>query len=264
MIAAETSALWGLGLLIAGPLMCLFCYHSWRNAKLIHGIMSKTPTSKIAKLDKGPAEVRGSIEPSKESLSSPWGRRRCVYYSFQVEEKRGDGESSSWYSYVNDVKSIPFSIKDDTGQVEIDSRNLKFELKKDHFSETGFLTGPSEYLKSLLEKRYRKKTKGSLTGVGEILFNKTLRFKEFSLELGEKVYVFGNAFPKEKPIQSNKENSKTNGESYVLRDGKMPLIITDKGCQAIESNFHRQIIWAITFSSLGAIAGIVGLLILIY
>ena len=240
----------GLALLIVGPVFCFGGFKFWRKNQRIHRIMTKTSTSKIAKLAKGPAEVRGSIETSQAPLSSPWGRKQCVYYSFQVTKYLGEGHTET---YINDVKSIPFTVKDDTGQVEIDSRNLKFDLKTDHSWETGFLSEqPPEYLKSLLEKQYGMKTKG-----------KDLSFTEFSLEPGETVYVFGNAIPK-KSVQSNKENSDTNGASFVLGDGRMPLVITDKGCQAIESSTRGQSIFGITFSFIGAIAAIVGLLMLIY
>ena len=253
----------GLGLLIVGPFLCFFGFKFWRKNQRIHRIMTKTSTSKIAKLAKGPAEVRGSIETSQAPLSSPWGRKQCVYYSFQVTRYLGEGHTET---YINDVKSIPFTVKDDTGQVEIDSRNLKFDLKTDHSCGTGFRSEqPSEYLKSLVEKQYgmksllekrqgKRKTKVKVAD---------LSFEEFSLEPGEKVYVFGNAIPK-KSVQSNIENSNTNGASFVLRDGRMPLIITDKGCQAIESSTRGQSIFGITFSFIGAIAAIVGLLMLIY
>tara|TARA_B100001964_G_C14216398_1_gene593010 strand:- start:694 stop:1605 length:912 start_codon:yes stop_codon:yes gene_type:complete len=241
----------GLALLIVGPFCCFFGFNFWRKNQRIHRIMTTTSTSKIAKLAKGPAEVRGSIETSQAPLSSPWGRKQCVYYSFQVTEPVDGGGT---ITHINDVKSIPFTVKDDTGQVEIDSRNLEFDLKTDHSWETGFWSEqqPPEYLKSLLEKQYGMKTKG-----------KDLSFTEFSLEPGETVYVFGNAIPK-KSVQSNKENSDTNGASFVLGDGRMPLIITDKGCQAIESSTRGQSIFGITLSFIGAIVAIVGLLMLIY
>ncbi|SVD78102.1 uncharacterized protein METZ01_LOCUS430956, partial [marine metagenome] len=252
----------GLALLIVGSFCCFFGFNFWRKNQRIHRIMTTTSTSKIAKLAKGPAEVRGSIETSQAPLSSPWGRKQCVYYSFQVTEPVDGGGT---ITHINDVKSIPFTVKDDTGQVEIDSRNLKFDLKTDHSCGTGFRSEqPPEYLKSLVEKQYGiksllEKRHGMKTKVKVA----DLSFSEFSLEPGEKVYVFGNAIPK-KSGESNIENSNTNGASFVLRDGRMPLIITDKGCQAIESSTRGQSIFGITFSFIGAIAAIVGLLMLIY
>ena len=89
-------------------------------------------------------------------------------------------------------------------------------------------------LQQLLETRYNKKTEGWM-------FNKTLKYTETALELDEEVYVFGDA-------------SKLGG-GWVLRDGEMPLIVSDKGGAAIEKSFSTRVVvfgvLALVFAAVG-------------
>lgn len=83
-----------------------------------------------------------------------------------------------------------------------------------------------------------EKTKG-------LIFNKKFRHIETALELDEKVYLFSNA--------------SRLGDSWVLRDGRMPLIISDKGVAAAEKSFSRKITEFKFLAMLCAAGGVAGL-----
>jgi hypothetical protein len=225
-------------LLIAGPLLALFFY-LWRKAKRTRDLMTATETNPIGQLTEGPAEVRGRTAISEEPLTSPWRQQKCVHYCFHVEEQRSSTDSKGntthhWATYIKDEQTLPFLVKDDTGQAVVDSSKIKFVVEKDRFSRSGFMNDAGEDLKQLLESRYNKKTEGWI-------FNKTLRYTETALELDEEVYVFGDA-------------SKLGG-GWVLRDGEMPLIVSDKGGAAIEKSFSTRVVvfgvLALVFAAVG-------------
>jgi len=213
-------------LLIAGPLLALLFFYFWRKAKRTRDLMTATETSPIGQLTEGPAEVRGQTATSEEPLISPWRQQPCVHYCFHVQQRRSSRNSKGhtthrWVTYIKDEKTLPFLVQDETGQTVVDTSKIKFVINQDRFSRSGLMDDADTDLQQLLETRYSKKTKG-------LIFNKTLRYTESALELDEEVYVFGDA--------------SRLGDSWVLRDGEMPLIVTDKGGAAVEKSFTVKII----------------------
>ena len=226
-------------LLIAGPLLALLFFYLWRKAKRTHDLMTATETSPIGQLTEGPAEVRGRTATSEEPLISPWRQQQCVHYCFHVQQRRSSTNSKGhtshyWVTYIKDEKTLPFLVKDETGQAVVDSSKIKFVINQDRFFRSGLMNDADTDLQQLLETRYNKKTEGWM-------FNKTLKYTETALELDEEVYVFGDA-------------SKLGG-GWVLRDGEMPLIVSDKGGAAIEKSFSTRVVvfgvLALVFAAVG-------------
>tara|TARA_B100001964_G_C14106701_1_gene541881 strand:- start:268 stop:1038 length:771 start_codon:yes stop_codon:yes gene_type:complete len=234
-------------LLITGPLLALVFYLLWRKAKRTRDLMSATETSPIAQLVEGPAEIRGRTATSEEPLISPWRQQSCVHYCFHVEERRSRTNSKGntthhWATYIKDELTLPFLVKDDTGQAVVDSSKIKLVVEEDRFSRSGFMDDADDDLKQLLDSRYNKKTQGWM-------FNKTLRYTETALELNEEVYVFGDA--------------SRLGNGWALRDGEMPLIVSDKGGASVEKSYSTQVIIFGLLALLSAAAGCAGFFMLI-
>jgi hypothetical protein len=226
-------------MLIAGPLLAALFFYLWRKTKRTRDLMSTTETSPIGQLAAGPAEIRGRTATSEEPLTSPWRKQPCVHYCFHVQQRRSSTNSKGhtthhWVTYIKDEKTLPFLVKDDTGQAVVDSSKIKFVIDQDKFSRSGFMDDADGDLQQLLETRYNKKTKG-------MMFNKTLKYTESTLELDEEVYVFGDA--------------SRLGDGWVLRDGEMPLIVSDKGGAAVEKSYSVKVILfgvlALLFTAVG-------------
>ena len=226
-------------MLIAGPLLAALFFYLWRKTKRTRDLMSTTETSPIGQLTEGPAEARGRTATSEEPLISPWRQQPCVHYCFHVQQRRSSTNSKGhtshhWVTYIKDEKTLPFLVKDETGQAMVDSSKIKFVVNQDRFSRSGLMDDADTDLQQLLETRYNKKTEGWM-------FNKTLKYTETALELDEEVYVFGDA-------------SRLGG-AWVLRDGEMPLIVSDKGGAAIEKSFSTRVVvfgvLALVFAAVG-------------
>ena len=221
-------------------------FYLWRKTKQTRDLMTATETSPIGQLIEGPAEIRGRTATSEAPLTSPWRQQSCVHYCFHVEEQRSRTDNKGnttryWRTYIKDEQTHPFVVKDDTGQAVVDSSKIKFVLEKDRFSRSGFMDDANSGLQQLLESRYNKKTKGWI-------FNKTLRYTETALELDEEVYVFGEASQL--------------GNGWMLRHGAMPLIVSDKGAEAVEKSFSTKVIILGVLTILSAAAGCTGLYLL--
>ena len=226
-------------MLIAGPLLAALFFYLWRKTKRTRDLMSTTETSPIGQLAAGPAEIRGRTATSEEPLISPWRQQQCVHYCFHVQQRRSSTNSKGhtshhWVTYIKDEKTLPFLVKDETGQAVVDSSKIKFVINQDRFFRSGLMNDADTDLQQLLETRYNKKTEGWM-------FNKTLKYTETALELDEEVYVFGDA-------------SRLGG-GWVLRDGEMPLIVSDKGGAAIEKSFSTRVVvfgvLALVFAAVG-------------
>ena len=246
MLADSESSWIAYVLLIAGPLLAMVFFYFWRKTRRTRELMRTTETSRIEQLSEGPAEIRGRTATSEAPLTSPWRQQKCVHYCFHVEEQRSSTDSKGntthhWATYIKDEQTLPFLVKDDTGQAVVDSIKIKLVVEEDRFSRSGLMNDADSDLQQLLESRYNKKTKGWI-------FNKTLRYTETALELDEDVYVFGDA-------------SKL-GSGWVLSDGEMPLIVSDKGGAAIEKSFSRKVTWFKVLTVLCAAAGVIGLFML--
>ncbi|MBC8245255.1 MAG: hypothetical protein H8E20_12765 [Verrucomicrobia bacterium] len=232
-------------LLIAGPLLALLFGYFWRKAKQTRDLMSATETSTIGQLTEGPAEICGRTATSEEPLTSPWRQQQCVHYCFHVQQRRSSTNSKGhtthyWTTYIKDEQTLPFVVKDETGQAVVDSSKIKFVVNQDKYSRSGFMDDADSDLQQLLETRYHKNTKG-------LIFNKTLRYTETALELDEEVYVFGDAARL--------------GNGWVLRHGAMPLIVSDKGGATVEKSYSTRVIVFGVLTLLSAAAGCAGLFI---
>ena len=248
MLAASESSWIAYVLLIAGPLLALVFFYFWRKSRRTLELMRAIETSPIEQLSEGPAEIRGRTTTSEAALTSPWRQQKCVHYCFHVEERRSSSDSKGnrthhWATYIKDEQTLPFLVKDDTGQAVVDSSKIKLVVEEDRFSRSGFMNDADSDLQQLLESRDNKKTEGWI-------FNKTLRYTETALELNEEVYVFGDA-------------SRLGG-GWVLRHGTMPLIVSDKGGATVEKSYSTRVIVFGVLTLLCAAAGMAGIVHAVY
>lgn len=198
-----------------------WCFRCAIKSNRMFEMMESTPISSISEVQSGATEIKGKVKAKEDILVSPWGRRKCVYYKFEVvQPKKGDNSSTT---IIKDEKYIPFVVRDETGEVSVETRDAVFEMQLDKHNHSGMYKSHPPELKQLLHTRYGKSTEG-------LIFSKTLNYCETTLELDEDVYVFGTA---------TRENS-SRDRAYILQKGEMPLIITDKGGVSVELDFKKD------------------------
>ncbi|GIT04728.1 MAG: hypothetical protein CM1200mP29_01390 [Verrucomicrobiota bacterium] len=90
-----------------------------------------------------------------------------MFYEFHVEQKHSSENSTYWKTYIKDEQSLPFVVKDDTGQAVVDSSKIKLCGKGQVLSFRLHERRRSD-LQQLLESATTKRPKGWI-------FNKTLR-----------------------------------------------------------------------------------------
>jgi hypothetical protein len=121
VLADDTDAgeLWLWMALLAGAAAWGFYsgFKWWRWARLIED----TPTSRVRSAAQGYAEIEGmSRLLGGEPIVAPLSRRRCVWWSFVIEEQVRDGRRRRWRTVEEATSGDIFALEDDTGRCVVD------------------------------------------------------------------------------------------------------------------------------------------------
>ncbi|GAA0715790.1 hypothetical protein GCM10009430_10680 [Aquimarina litoralis] len=166
-------------------------------------------------------KIKGEAFPIDEALLSPLSQRKCVYYKIQIEEKRSNGKSSSWRTIIKEEKFQNFIIESNGDKAivmaEIPKSHKTTYLNQDAEFTSGTWKDAPEFLEKYLHTHGRKST-------GFLGFNKSLRYKEGIIEIGEKITVLGIGNWKESDHNFDRYSSKS---LYISGNQEEKLIITD-------------------------------------
>jgi len=143
----------------------------------------------------GPVEVEGTARTADgETVTAPFTGTPCLAYTYEVEELRSTGKSSSWRTLDEGMAGVDFVVEDDTGRVRVDPEGAEIRLG-DHTLRVG----PGDELPERLARYVEQaedieKQDGSVDlGITELHLGNEQRFTERRLDRGESVYVFGQA-----------------------------------------------------------------------
>ncbi len=149
--------------------------------------MKAVPLSTVAGATEG-ARVRivGRVVQRDHVLDAPLSQRRCVAFRVLVETRRQSGKSSHWVKTIDEHSEVDFILEDETGRARVEAPGGEFLIVLDHSESSGFLNDATPELEEFLTARGHTST--SFIGM-----NKTMRYREGALELGEQIAVVGLA-----------------------------------------------------------------------
>ena len=167
-------------------IVAIVIYNNFFSAKaVIKRTLRKAPQKQISEITDGEiVKFIGTVESIDEPLLSPLSNRKCTYYSIIIEQKVSSGKNSHWKTLVKKKRSNKFVIRDKEHHAIINTKNIKSHIVVDREYSSGFLNDVDPRLEAYLLEHNIK----SETAFG---FNKTLRYREGVLELGEKIAVLG-------------------------------------------------------------------------
>lgn len=187
-------------------------------------LIENTPTSKVRSLAMGLSEVYGDATLYKGNLlKSPFSGKDCLYYRYEVEEYRRSGKRSRWVTIKKGSKWILFHLKDDTGEVVVDPKEAEVDIPIDFTTEPGSGKTVPPSLSEFMAQE-------GLTLTGFLGFSKRLRFSEYFIAPGDKLYILGTA--DDNPFVS--EGTAVEGfRDVMIQKGKGSLFyISDKSEKA--------------------------------
>lgn len=109
---------------IVGPLAALFAFFlSWWGIKQLKHkrFIENIPTSKVSGAAYGLVELKGKVVVPKETepLSSTLTSTACVYFTYEVEEKRRSGKKTRWVTIESTTEDMRFLCQDATGTIAV-------------------------------------------------------------------------------------------------------------------------------------------------
>ncbi len=124
-------------------------------------------------------KIVGHARPVAETLTAPISGRSCVFYEVSVVQDHGKSSST----IIHELQGVPFYLEDGTGRAIVDPRGAEVVLEQDFSTSSGTLDDATPVETAFLQ-RHGKEPKGWV-------FNKSLRYRESIIGIGESVAVLG-------------------------------------------------------------------------
>lgn len=210
---------------IVGLLFLLFWWFNKDNR--LKRELKKAKGIRISDFKEGAyAKIVGKSMSTGETLIAPLSGRECVYYQITVEVERGDDDGFSWEKLFTENKAIDFLVSQSGETAYIEAKNVTGFLVKDAKERSGVFNGATGKMKALLQ-RHGEKSKGFL-GI-----NKSLRYKEGIVEVGEAIAVMG---------KGNWTRAENNSKTPILTlsgNHEQPLKISDHSSTLTEAGIPQ-------------------------
>ncbi|KJD31303.1 hypothetical protein PK35_15850 [Tamlana nanhaiensis] len=176
-----------------------------------------------------PTKTTGKVLQVTQPFIAPYTKRPCVAYTFKVEQRVSTGKSSHWKTLVKkeDIQDFFIEKQGDMVMIKPTENNYLLYMEQDHKIQSGVLNNPTDkFLNVLKELGVENKNWFGL--------NKTLRYTERIIEIGETITVGGIAKLKSlsQPIEGYNYSKLATLESTNTHR----LIITDHPKAQIKKN----------------------------
>lgn len=168
------------------------------------------------------SRITGKALHVKDPLIAPYSKRKCVFYSIKIEQKKNNGKNSAWRTLLKEEEVQDFVIEKGGDFVIVkpikNPKNYISYLVIDERISSGNFNDSSLKFEKLLN-HYNINSKGFLG------FNKQFRYTEGVIEIGEEITVAGIA--KWKSLKEKIEGYNYSKIAELESSDKQKLIITD-------------------------------------
>jgi len=214
-------------------------YTGGRELFRVYHILQNDPVS-IRELEgrSGPVEIEGRARPEDDSgtVTAPFTGTECLAYEYEVQELRTSGKHSHWQTIDEGADGVEFGVSDDTGRVRVDPAGAEVKLDEHTMRVSPGEELPAElaaYVESTDEVEKQDATVDLV--VAELNVGNKQRFTERRLDVGESVYVYGQA----RTSPSTEWGS--TGVNVVVGDGEAApvFVISDTGERETAWQFAR-------------------------
>ncbi len=201
----------------------LIIHHYFNDKAVILRKLSKIPLKRSSSFKTNEiVKINGKALHVEAPLIAPFSKRKCVFYTMKIEQKKSSGKSSYWDTIVNEEKIQIFFIENNGDLVIVEPKkhpkNYKSFLVQDKKTESGTFKDPTPEFKALLN--YYDINSETFFG-----FNKQLRYTEGVIEIGEQITVAGVS--KWKQLEEPIPEYPYSKIAALFSAGKNQLIITD-------------------------------------
>ena len=147
-------------------------------------LIQNTPTARIRSMAMGLVEINGEVVP-RSTVAAPFSGHPCAYWEVDVSV-RGRNRNS-WTVVHRNQSGNPFFLRDDTGMAMIYPRGAESRINFGTDEECLGINLPPCYAEYLREHP---------SALNPLVRLASLRFRERTLQEGQRVYVLGSAMPR--------------------------------------------------------------------
>jgi hypothetical protein len=167
-------------------------------------LITHTPRSRIRGIAMGLVEIYGWAY-GKPPLRAPFSGKECVYYRYEVDEYQHQGKTTDWVTVNHGSRSGPMLVVDFTGEVWVNTAGAEFtvDLRRAYAQKSGSYGGGrlAESFSRWLSGKPAEKRRHQLVPLhqyrgsswGDAIGDR--RYYEYSIDVGNPVYVMGTAVP---------------------------------------------------------------------
>tara|TARA_R110002050_G_scaffold57866_7_gene130249 strand:- start:37328 stop:38029 length:702 start_codon:yes stop_codon:yes gene_type:complete len=207
--------------IVIATIIFLVIYFSKKN--IILRQLSKFKSKRITQFRTNElTKVSGKVLQVEQPFVAPFSRRKCVAYIFEVKQKVSTGKSSHWKTLVKKEDIQDFFIEKEGELVmmkpSLERSNYYSYMVEDKSISSGTFNDPTPEFKKVLDNYGIE----SETWLG---FNKTLKYSERIIEIGETITVGGIA--KWKVLNEPIEGYHYSKIAALESNDTQKLIITD-------------------------------------
>jgi E3 Ubiquitin ligase len=163
----------------AGPLMFA---HSFRHLR-VRRLIENTPTARIRSMAMGLVEFSGTVV-GRSTVNAPFSGRSCVYWQVDISTPR---YKRQWSVVHRNASGSPFYVEDETGVALVYPTGADCKVRFGREEQCLGITLPECYATYMGERHLALR---HLWRLGP------MRFRERTLDEGQRVYVLGTAMPR--------------------------------------------------------------------
>jgi hypothetical protein len=182
-----------LGVLAVGS---YFCYAGGRRLATVYHILRNDPLPVQALHGhRGPVEIVGRADEGDDgTVEAPFTGSHCLAYTYEVEELRSRGKGQSWETLDDGMAGVDFVVDDGTGRVLVDPSGADISLES-HSVTVPPGTELPERLARFVAANENVDAQDRVIDlkVTQLEVGNKQRFTERRLDVGETVYVYGQA-----------------------------------------------------------------------
>jgi hypothetical protein len=182
-----------LGVLAVGGYLC---YVGGRRLTTVYHILRNDPLP-VRDLHghRGPVEIEGrAAEGDDGTVEAPFTGARCLAYTYEVEELRQSGKSQSWETLDTGMSGVDFVVDDGTGRVVVDPDGADIHLESHSVSIPPHTELPERIARYVAENETVDPQDRVIDlKITQLEVGNKQRFTERRLDVGETVYVYGQA-----------------------------------------------------------------------
>ncbi|MBX0323971.1 E3 ubiquitin ligase family protein [Halomicroarcula sp. F13] len=172
------------------------CYTGGRELTTVFHVLRNDPVP-VRELhgQTGPVEISGTAVAGEDgTVTAPFTGSACLAYTYEVEELRSSGKSSSWHTLDEGMDGVDFVVDDGTDRVRVDPTGADLRLE-DHTVTVSPGTELPDRLAQYVAASDAVDPQDATVNllVTELHVGNRQRFTERRLDVGESVYVYGQA-----------------------------------------------------------------------